>query len=1689
MHPHVFFDSLGVEELRTKVLGNARLSKVWQRFKVERVDSSFLLEVGPGELLDLDLGRAYGDALADLTLAYIVLQDSVYLTKVINMMSELSAKSAWGNALIKGHISIGFAFAWDGLFNHIPDSLKATFRDAILRHGNNNVPNDVYGNINWTASAGEGLLGLAFRGDGDADFNGFVEKLLIDAKLNYKEKDRSVLWAHGSDGFPHQGLGYWRKYIHAGLFLSALRRQEPQNDWFHLGKEFPGSEFLQKTGYARIYADMPHEDLETLTWADSRQVRAKPGLGPYGNIGLVSILASEYKDGYLLDFFDYLVDERQARFADEDWATFLLFDDTGIVPQSYRDLPLSRYWPDMEAAIFRSGWDQDDMVFYMRSGSPGGHSRFLKSLSPGGHDHPDANGFVIFYDNDYLAAEDGVFPHIGPDTGNNKITYGHNTFLIDGLGQKGDRTTKPLSTTAHMDYLDSEHVGYLMGDATDAYESIDKFHRYVIYKKHKYFVMVDELSDPAGPHKYEYLLGTDNRHFLVQSSPDQFTVTPRSGSAKLPVTVVEPRAFTGEILPDRPYSIDVSLTDMLHLSPVEDAQEATFFTVHYPQKLFDAPPLITKIYEDDLGISGVVVDDDEFHLHNKNAALYTYAGLTTDARLCYFKDNLFEFEYLTTGSREFLYRGQIGIRSSAPVVASFKETDGSLRVDAAGAATEITLFYPGILDVEVDGQIVSPTVRAENSITFTLSPKTFEIGPSRFEQVVTDNYSVRILAPPALQLISPNGGELLSADSSQVIMWSSNGLFARANLQYSVDGGVSWKTIADSVDNSGTYNWLVPDERSDNALVRVTNADGPLPVDVSDGQFSIDRAPEISGIQPALGPVGSQVAIRGVGFARVTRVAFGLIPATTYIVVSDSLMNATVPEGAATSPVLVTNRIATGASPGLFEVITSPVILSFTPDSGPVGTEVTVAGKNFISVGNVTFNSTPADSFLLLADSLLTVIVPTGAHSGRVKVSSAIGVGESTSDFTVKLPPVIYSVDPAQGPVGARIAINGESLSEVFSVTFGSVAATDIEVLSDSLISVAVPAGAESGGIRVENPFGAATSEVQFLVTVAPIIETLLPMSGPVGTQVIIRGRHFLGSTTVAFGDAEADYFSVQSDSVIVATVPPGAETGRVAVVGSGEISTSPIAFVVYLPIRTTIFQPTQDTYSHLVNTTENFGTRTKLKVESGGFVTYLKFNVNSISGSIQSTHLRLFAESTSTDAGSIYNASNSLLFSSTPWTEINLTAQNAPAVLGTALDSIGSVVSQTRALLDVSAEVLAEGEYSFAIVSESSDLAEFSSREGAAPPELIVTAILEPNLLPTIQGFTPQSAEPGEEVVISGTRLNEVTRVRFNQRAARDFEIESFTRLRVRVPDDARSGPISVANYAGTVRSATPFDFIRVNLDTTFVYYATADAFVRSAEPTRNFGNSPELRVSSSKFSRAVSYLLFEIEGALGDIKSARVKLRVNDTGPDGGTIYPVSNNYNDRPSRWREDKLVWKNAPVLPPFGLSSVNAIQTGFVEFDVTESIHGDGVYSFAIKSGSPDKVLFGSRESLHPPVLLIETTLDPESISLLTGVDTQQDATPEVLPDKLAITANYPNPFNLETTIQYSLPVQGDVSLIVYNLVGQEVKVLVDKNLAGGKFSARWDGRDASGREVASGIYFVRLRAAGRSALRKIALQK
>ncbi len=93
------------------------------------------------------------------------------------------------------------------------------------------------------------------------------------------------------------------------------------------------------------------------------------------------------------------------------------------------------------------------------------------------------------------------------------------------------------------------------------------------------------------------------------------------------------------------------------------------------------------------------------------------------------------------------------------------------------------------------------------------------------------------------------------------------------------------------------------------------------------------------------------------------------------------------------------------------------------------------------------------------------------------------------------------------------------------------------------------------------------------------------------------------------------------------------------------------------------------------------------------------------------------------------------------------------------------------------------------------------------------------------------------------------------------------------------------------------------------------------------------------------------------------------------------------------------------------------------------------------------------------------------------------------PAAFSLAQNHPNPFNPETQITYALPEGSKVTLVIFNILGQRVRTLVDEQQDPGYKTVTWDGKDEKGHEVASGIYFYRLKAGDYGQVKKMVVLK
>jgi gliding motility-associated-like protein len=251
----------------------------------------------------------------------------------------------------------------------------------------------------------------------------------------------------------------------------------------------------------------------------------------------------------------------------------------------------------------------------------------------------------------------------------------------------------------------------------------------------------------------------------------------------------------------------------------------------------------------------------------------------------------------------------------------------------------------------------------------------------------------------------------------------------------------------------------------------------------------------------------------------------------------------------------------------------SPVITSFTPAFGPIGTTVTINGSNFSTTpenNTVKFGNIQA-TVISATETQLTVTVPTTGSGGyQLSVTVNSMTGYSSEPFNIIIPqPVISSFTPTSGPIGTTVTINGSNFSttpENNIVKFGNIQATVISA-TETQLTVTVPTMG-SGGYQLSvtvNSMTGFSNEPFSIIILQPVITFFTPTSGPIGTTVTITGSNFSSTpenNIVRFGDIQAMIISA-TETQLTVTVPEGSGNYQLFVTVNNMTASSSSSFYI----------------------------------------------------------------------------------------------------------------------------------------------------------------------------------------------------------------------------------------------------------------------------------------------------------------------------------------------------------------------------------------------------------------------------------------------------------------------------------------------------------------------------------------------
>ncbi|OAS14383.1 family 16 glycoside hydrolase [Paenibacillus oryzisoli] len=531
--------------------------------------------------------------LPTLAMAYKVTQNTAYKNKLRTYVLDLINRPQWGDentdyggsaANATGLIGIGYAYDWaydafseaersqiaaklkqqskklyDEFFNHLSGTLAYWKSDYQNNHRHFRI---------------EGLLvgTSAILGDiGDSE---------VATMYSFAEQELQTLVAQiAPDGSQHESphyMSYGDEHVVRAIasYASVTNNSSLWTASVHNMGQF--KTYLYGPGYTTL-----------ARYADDYN-----GRGYFNNF--LFKLASQYQDAKLqaMALAAYAVDP--ISYSWHVW-DFLYYDDT-LVPDTTSQNQWA-YFPDLEMANFRSGWETDDLSVTLKSGPPGGHklNEWRDHISPNGtyinigHDRPDAGHFSIDFGDKHW----GEYP---PYDKIDRWTKDINTLLVDGAGQRGEGNIAYFQPYSDMrdvaqisEFFGTPGYGFTTGDLHKSYVDMSRMDRNVMLVDSEYVIVYDDLLSANGARNYQFLF--NNKGTWTGDANSGYTIT--QGSDSMQLFMLQPDNLQAVLSP----ASKVEMGTNLNVSNTVPSEKANFLGLFYPNingRSLDVKPQITK---------------------------------------------------------------------------------------------------------------------------------------------------------------------------------------------------------------------------------------------------------------------------------------------------------------------------------------------------------------------------------------------------------------------------------------------------------------------------------------------------------------------------------------------------------------------------------------------------------------------------------------------------------------------------------------------------------------------------------------------------------------------------------------------------------------------------------------------------------------------------------------------------------------------------------------------------------------------------------------------------------------------------------------------------------------------------------------------------------------------------------------
>lgn len=506
--------------------------------------------------------------LTTLAFGYVATGDEKYGRKAAEWLDVFASYPDWGSggemnqSMGAANMLSGVACAYDWCYDLLSPEQRTRVRDKLLRQ---------VGELYWTGFMDPQTNGY-WKGDEQNNHRHHrLCGLLLGALAIAEETPEAAAYVAAAaaeaqrvaaaippDGTSHEGPHYSAfGYNYVVLLFEALRHCTGENLY-----DTPG---LRNVPYFRAHLMTPGFG-DTFNLGDC-------GRGLYYFNHYLFRLAAEYRDPAAQALVKAACDANPESFQYYPWC--LLWYDADLDRTPLAEIPRWRHFADLELATYRSSWtDPSGLAVLLKCGPYGGHR--LNELAQGwvniAHDHPDANHFMLWWQGQMWATDDG-YPK------QNKAGASHNLILVDGKGptQRGTGWLQPIANMGSMGKLEQvtcqDGLFAACGEAAAYYPGMKSMRRWLTVVQDKYVLLCDDLQSDSGPRQYQWLLHSDAD--FIPEGPEGFALT--QGDKTLHLRFALPRPVSMKV---EDYAVDGKPHgQVLRVTPLAPAERLRFVAV------------------------------------------------------------------------------------------------------------------------------------------------------------------------------------------------------------------------------------------------------------------------------------------------------------------------------------------------------------------------------------------------------------------------------------------------------------------------------------------------------------------------------------------------------------------------------------------------------------------------------------------------------------------------------------------------------------------------------------------------------------------------------------------------------------------------------------------------------------------------------------------------------------------------------------------------------------------------------------------------------------------------------------------------------------------------------------------------------------------------------------------------------